>query len=229
MTEPRRWLETGEAPPEVLALLRSAHPTHALDARAREQSRRRLSALAAIPAAAGTIMWLQHAAYGALLGAAVTGTVVVAPRLWSPGSPEPASPRPAVASRPAAHSVPESTPIAPSAAAPSGDAPALLEPRPPPVTRYESAEHELSREAKSLEHARALMVSAPAEALAAIRRHLGEFPHGTLEVEREFLEVEALVRLGRRSEAELAARALRARAPGSLYERRLEGLLRAGQ
>jgi hypothetical protein len=55
-----------------------------------------------------------------------------------------------------------------------------------------------------------------------------EFPNGALLVEREFLTVSALERLGRRREAEARANALRARSPGSLYERRLEKLFDDG-
>ena len=226
MTEPRRWLETDDAPVEVLALLKSARPTRALDERARERSRRRISMLTAVPAAAGVAVWLQHAAYGAVLGAAVSSAVAVAPRLLSERGP-------AIAPRSL-----RAEPRAPSAAVPapviSRETPSaspLVEATPQrstPTARFESGEHELSREARSLEHARTLVSSRPAEALAALRRHRAEFPHGTLEIECEFLEVEAYMRLGRRAEAEARARVLREHAPGSLYERRLDRLLMNG-
>jgi hypothetical protein len=226
MTEPRRWIETDDAPAEVLALLKSARPTRPLDERARERSRRRISALSVVPAAAGVAVWLQHAAYGAVLGAAVSSAVAVAPRLLSGGGPDTA-PGPA-----------RTEPRAPSTAVPvpltSRETPSALplgEPAPQrstPTARFESGEHELSREARSLEHARTLVSLRPAEALAALRRHRAEFPRGTLEIECEFLEVEAYMRLGRRGEAEASARVLREHAPGSLYERRLDRLLMNG-
>lgn len=228
MTELRRLLETDEAPPEVLSLLRSARPSRPLDGVAKERSRRRISALAALPAAAGTIVWLQHAAYGAVLGAAVTGAVTIAPRVLSRKTHE----TPPVATRSMQHErsrgvqtpivEPQPSPVV----APAGEP---LAPRRAPSARFETSEHELSREARSLERARTLMESRPAEALEVLRRHRAEFPHGTLEIECEFLEVEAYMRLGRRSEAEASARVLRARAPGSLYESRLERLLSNGE
>jgi hypothetical protein len=89
----------------------------------------------------------------------------------------------------------------------------------------ESGEHDLSREARALESARELLARSPAQALSLLSRHEREFPDGTLAVERELLTVDALLRLGRRSEAEARGRALRGRAPSSLYERRLEKML----
>jgi hypothetical protein len=65
----------------------------------------------------------------------------------------------------------------------------------------------------------------PNRALSTLHEHQREFGKGTLVLERDFLEVEALLRLGRRSTARARAAELRARAPGSLYERRLAQLL----
>jgi hypothetical protein len=67
--------------------------------------------------------------------------------------------------------------------------------------------------------------SDPGGALALLSAHERAFPRGGLVLERELLAVDALLRLGRRADAEARARSLRARAPGSLYTRRLEHLL----
>jgi hypothetical protein len=82
----------------------------------------------------------------------------------------------------------------------------------------------LARELALLEAARSEVERRPGSALSLLARHEVEFPNGTLALEREFLVVSALERLGRRREAEARANALRARSPGSLYERRLEKL-----
>lgn len=220
----RPWLESGDAPAEVLELLRAGRPARPIGDGPRERSRRYVAGLTALPAAAGTLVWLQHAAYGAVLGAAVTGTVTIAPRVFLHRS-EGAR---AVAARPTRE--PPRAPILRSRAGPP-EVPSVVadeEPLPPKtraVARFEPSENDLAREAKSLERARALVESRPAEALDTLRRHRAEFPHGTLEIEREFLEVEALVRSGRRAEAEASADALRRRAPGSLYEGRLDRLM----
>ena len=50
-------------------------------------------------------------------------------------------------------------------------------------------------------------------------------PGGQLRVEREFLMVDALVRLGRRPEAEARAAALEVQAPKTLYGERLDRIL----
>lgn len=227
MTRMRPWLEEGDAPPEVAELLRSARRSRPLDAAARARSARRLSALSALPAAAGVLLWAPHAALGAALGAIVT-TAVVAPRILqapAPAVPERASSAPSSRSgreqgRPPALPAPMESASEPVAqAAPPSSAVGRL-----PVVR-EPGEHDLSREARSLEHARELLARSPAEALSLLTRHAREFPDGTLAVERELLTVDALLRLGRRSEAEARGRALQGRAPGSLYERRLEKML----
>jgi hypothetical protein len=61
--------------------------------------------------------------------------------------------------------------------------------------------------------------------LSALRDHELRFPAGQLRIEREFLIVDALVRLGRRPEAEARARALDQQAPKSLYGERLDRIL----
>ena len=76
-----------------------------------------------------------------------------------------------------------------------------------------------------LEAARSELERRPAAALSKLAQHEREFSHGALALEREFLVISALVHLGRRSEAETRAAALRARSPGNLYEQRLEALL----
>ena len=229
MTPMRPWLEEGGAPPEIAELLRSARRSRPLDAAARARSARRLSALSALPAAAGVLLWAPHAALGAALGAIVT-TAVVAPRVLQ-------APAPVASVR--APSPPlgrigreQVRPPAPPAPTVSATEPPVTQAAPPPSSAIgrlpvvrEPGEHDLSREARALERARELLARSPAEALALLSRQEREFPDGILAVERELLTVDALLRLGRRSEAEARGRALRGRAPSSLYERRLEKML----
>lgn len=226
MSGPRRWVETEGAPPEVVALLRHARGSRPLDAGARERSRRRVATLSSLPVAAGAFLWMQHVALGAALGVAVTSAVIVVPRALSHRELAVASPKMdaertpirATRSRP----IPEG-PVVPLAPPPAAATP---DPSPAPGAAVSDGETQgLTREARLLERARALLARSPGSALSTIQRHEAEFPHGALELERELLKVEALVRLGRRSEAESTARALRARAPGNLYERRLATLL----
>src|SRR5690349_24426758 len=102
----------------------------------------------------GAFIWLQHAAYGALLGVVVTGSVAVVPRLsFIHGSD-------ASTASPVAAPVRRGLPGPARVAARPADLPATAsetslpsQPKPTASFRIEATEHELSREAKSLEHA----------------------------------------------------------------------------
>jgi hypothetical protein len=69
------------------------------------------------------------------------------------------------------------------------------------------------------------LASAPAETLARCDEAARRFPRGALAQEREVLAVDALLRLGRRADAEARAARFRAVYPGSAYLRRLDTLL----
>jgi len=209
----------------VLELLRSAQPVRALDSAARERSKRRIARALAVPAVAGAFFWLQPAALGAALGAAVTGAIVAvrvattdAPhtgdRLQAPVVEARKQPTVPVQSTPSAREEPEAVPM-----------PRAPDAKQAPLSRAESRKDTLEREARMLETARALLPTDPGAALAMLTRHQNEFARGALAIERELLSVDALLRLGRRSEAEARARILRGSAPGSLYEARLNELL----
>jgi hypothetical protein len=225
VTEPRRWLDAAETPPEVRALLASADLVRPFPALARERSRRRVLALAALPAAAGAFFWVPHAALGAALGA-VVAAVAVAPSLSTPKAPLQNG---TVARAPveAVHA-PSTSALSPIPETPSQTPPsAAYPPVEPPKgrARHDAGEHDLTREARLLERARTLLARDPAGALAMLSQHEREFPRGTLETERELLAVDALMRLHRRADAGARAAALRARAPNNLYERRLEQII----
>jgi hypothetical protein len=218
-----RWLDSDEAPPEVVELLRVGRPAAALGREARLRSQRRLRALAAAPASLATWFWLQNVALGAALGAAtVGGSVLVRERLSAP---------------PAAVGAPDAVATERSEAKPRASS---LKSAPPPVVdsapreREESAPtasyrggstDELAQELALLERARALLPTRPEAALSTLDAHRRKFERGSLVIERELLGIDALVRLGRQDEAEVRARALRTRAPRSLYERRIEELI----
>ena len=235
MTGTQRWLDSGQTSPEVLELLKAARPPSALDAATRARSRRRVAAMTAIPVAAGLTFWFKSVALGAILGSAVTAAIVV-PH-WSD---KPQS-RPAPS---AVKAAPEhkSSPVAPAAPAITDEVVEFQNPTLPkessPRTSTTTAtvgkvapaasapfNDDLSREIQLLERARQLLPVDPNRALSTLHEHQKEFGNGTLVLERQFLEIEALVRLGQRDAARARAAALRARAPGSLYERRLAQLL----
>lgn len=227
MNKPERWLDTRNAAPEVLALLESARAPRALDDATRARSRRRLAALSALPAAAGVLFWFQNVALGALLGAAVGGAVLL-PQ-WN-GQPKPNSEEgspPASAKLARAKAPPVVVAVPPPSANEGQGASAALPAVPARAGRTEAQTPDLAREALLLERARQLLGTNPSAALQTLRQHEREFGAGALLVEREFLSVDALMRLGRRAEATKRANALQRLAPGHLYEQRLESLLGA--
>jgi hypothetical protein len=233
MSEHKRWLETEQASAEVLALLRVARPPAALDAGARARSVRRVAALGVTPAAAAAaaVSWTQLG-LGAALGMFGTLAVMGAAQALLGRDPQtPAVVQPA-SSRHAIVSDAEVPGIEPAAAASLSTASPPIAPRSPPSsaaarTSPIAAENQLDQEIALLEMARGKLAASPHGALSALRDHELRFPAGQLRIEREFLIVDALVRLGRRPEAEARAQALARQAPQSLYGERLERILGA--
>lgn len=232
MNQPRRLLDDSSADPDLARLVRAARSPRPLEAGAFERSRKRVAMFGSIPAGVGVLVWIKHAALGAVLGAGVVAAVS-APR-WlapetstAPTSVAPRATKGAPRKNQKAPEIPpdevplhEKSPEVERPVAPELPAAPSLASAPAP-----SADDGLSREVSLLESARSELDRRPGSALSLLSRHEREFPSGALSLEREFLVVSALVRLGRRGEAEARAASLRARSPGSLYEKRLEALL----
>jgi hypothetical protein len=219
MNGTRRLLDEKTGDPELMRLLRAARAPRPLDPATFERSRARVFALGSMPAALGVLVLVKHAALGAALGATVA-VAATAPS-WL-GTNEAVAPAPSTSVRavsPARAVAPKAEPVvmAPLAVTSS---PALVAELP-----VVDGGPSLAGEIALLEGARAELERRPGAALALLAKHEAEFPSGTLVLEREFLTVSALERLGRRKEAEARAKALRARAPESLYEQRLRQLL----
>ncbi|HEY3498417.1 MAG TPA: hypothetical protein VGK73_27175 [Polyangiaceae bacterium] len=224
MNRLERLTENEAADPELARLFRAGRPPAPLSRAAFERSRGRLRL--GVPAGLGVLVWIQHAALGAALGATVA-VVAAWPRLSSHFAP-PAAPSAA----PARSRERESVPALPR---PTTPPPAPISPEERQAPRPKSAalpsvqsaapENPLLRESALLERARAELDRQPATSLRLLAEHEREFPNGTLAVERDFLTVAGLLKLGQRDRAEARAAALRARAPGSLYAQRLDRLL----
>ncbi|HET9953806.1 MAG TPA: hypothetical protein VFQ61_04865, partial [Polyangiaceae bacterium] len=90
-----------------------------------------------------------------------------------------------------------------------------------------SEEDTLSGETQLLNEAHRALSTDPNRALAIAREHAKRYPRGQLAAERELILVQALVKLGRRREAEAKGRGLRKAAPNSIYEERLDKVLGA--
>ena len=76
-----------------------------------------------------------------------------------------------------------------------------------------------------LDRARTQMATDAAAAMRALDAHLALYPSGRFAQEREVLAIEALVRLGRRPEAETRAAAFDRAFPTSAHRRRIAVLL----
>jgi hypothetical protein len=231
MNAHKRWLETEQASAEVLALLRVARPPAVLDEAARARSARRVASLGLMPAvaAAASLSWAQIA-LGAALGMLGTWATMGAAQLLLAREPlSVAVVQPANSARPTTAGSVEAPPSLPPAVAASVPlTPLAPHPSPRSAAAQPSAfqpENQLDREIALLELARAKLATSPHLSLSALRDHELRFPAGQLRIEREFLIVDALVRLGRRPEAEARAQALERQAPKSLYGERLDHIL----
>lgn len=235
MSSLRRWLDSDDASQAVLDTLRVARAPLPIDARTLARSRRRLAAMTTVPVAVSAFFWFKSVALGAVLGSAVTVAVVV-PH-WREVFRHGSSPTPAASSagktRPvlsqrASTSAQPVRPHPASTETPAVDSRLATPPSPRTGTPSSAATPpaaDLPREIQLLERARRLISVDAKLALTTLGEHQREFEGGVLVLERQFLQVEALVQLGRINEARSLAEALRARAPGSLYDQRLSLLL----
>jgi hypothetical protein len=90
----------------------------------------------------------------------------------------------------------------------------------PPV-----ATDSIAQEAAILEQARVKLSSDASSALALLQQSAAKYPHGKLTMEREFLLIDALRRLGRNAEARRRAQALIEASPDGLYAKQLRQLI----
>jgi hypothetical protein len=157
---------------------------------------------------------------GAVLAAAVLGVT------WWPASPTPPAPSPVAAAPevPVVANAVQPTPIE-SAAAP---VPSALAPPPKPSSASASSSGPVvddGSEVMMLDQARAALGADPSRALALTIEHARRFPRGMLAQEREFIAINALVNMGRQSEARARAESFAAHFPGSVHRGRIADLV----
>ena len=166
---------------------------------------------------------------GAAAAAAATlGLLGAAFAVWRHGRVDARPPTLAVPSVAAAP--PECGPTTAAAAAPAR--------APSPVTHHRRVacaastgqvnDDALARETALVDFARDRLTVAPGDSLAALDRHRRSFPHGQLAAEREFLAVEALLRLHRSGDARRRAAVLGSLYPESSYAARAARLVDGG-
>jgi hypothetical protein len=220
MTEIRRWLDQDDVPEEVGDLLRAGRPSQRLPEPVRRRSARRVAALAAVPIGIGALILSPGTLFATLLGAGAGIAVAsIGPVVFH----APEGPPREVVMTPS-----PSRPVAPvRSAAARADRPSIeraSDPGPPPSNVVRPAPDTLASETELLERARVTLGSDPARALALVREHRARFPAAKLGVERDLIEVSALQRAGRSSDARDRLSSLRKRLKGSIYAARIDQL-----
>ncbi len=246
MSEPRRWREGGDAPsPEIAKLLATAAPSRSMTSREQARSWRKLRFLVAFPAAAGLMLWVKGGIAALAIGVSTTASYYVIDYV---ANEQPAATAPAASHRtpmlprgqmqPVAiedAGVPDVAPEAPDAAPDveeaeqdAGPDARVTRPDAAPVRSVASAASSagsLDEEVALIARARSAVRSNPAEALELLRLHAQRYPRGKLVMERQLVEIEALLHAGRTQEARTRAETLLAGSGGSLYEARLRRML----
>lgn len=175
------------------------------------------TAPAAGAAAAG---WMKLAGVLAV-GATLAGVTYVATRSNAP-APAASSVAAPTASAPAVVTAPPTVTTTAEATAPSASAapsskPAVAAPQP-------SASAPARAEIEILKEAQAALAGSPSRALALCDEHARSHPKGSLGQEREMVRIQALIALGRTTEARALADAFKKANPSSAYAQRLDAL-----
>jgi len=164
--------------------------------------------------------------------AIAAGAAVVAVVLATRSQPPPAvahDTAPTASASASASAMPVPEPPALSVdALPSAPSPAVAPTRPAALPTASAAPDPAESERAEvalLDRAQASLPASPADTLARCDEHARRFATGTLVQEREVLAIDALLRLGRRGEAEARAARFRQSFPRSGHLRRVEALL----
>ena len=219
LLQPKPLLDCESTSPQVRRLLEVAPLPTPLDDERRRAGRLALSG-------ANSARGLRRGVW-VLCGAVLClGAVAAARTLW-PTPAKSSLPAPRVSGRatPAANQLPPSVVVegSPPPTAPPESATGAE--KPPSKGSAKARDVSLEAELAALRAAREQLAANPSRALLLSRAHSSTFPGAKLQAEAKLLEVEALVRLGRRDEASRAGRQLLAFPGASLYRERLESLI----
>lgn len=229
MTELKRWSNPGsEVDPVVRAVMRYARDL--------EPSSEQLGALLEATATsrrsqrrwrARRSLWSIAAIAAVFMSGAALAAYAVRAQHETAAAPAAQTSRPAPERKPPAKAPPKSAVVLLPSAEPLPTASIKVAPSPisAPAVTAPSPAPAVQSDAGLLQEARASMSQNPARALTLTRDHELHFPASALTEERQALRVEALARLGRRTEAERELQTFDTRYPRSIYRRRLQGLL----
>jgi len=239
MTDPKRWSSpSSEVDPVLRSVLRYGRDlqpdSQQLQAilrgvvpRRPTPERRRFVAfvVAAAAAACAGVAWAGYASFFGSPVATPSSSSIVPPAVAPSGVPRAFDRTPLPLAPPPLDSSKEPLPPEPHVAVAASGAPRSTAPRTvaptPSVTPSASSE----QDAGLLQEARRLVTSQPARALTLTRDHELHFPSSSLTEERQALRIEALARLGRRTDATRELSSFDQTFPRSPYRRRLHTLL----
>jgi hypothetical protein len=221
MSDPIRIREPGSgAPEELRELFRSASKPAPLTPAVDAMISTRVAAMVTTSAPAPASLLVKALPW--LLGGtlAVAGVATFRAHRNGAGAPQ---------KMPVAAPVPEAVePVAPEPSPPA-PSPSTHARTPLPIASKvtPSAEPDgLVGEERLLNEAHQAVAADPHRALSLAQSHARRYPHGQLAAERQLIMIEALVKLGRQRHAEALGRELRRTAPNSIYEERLDEILR---
>jgi hypothetical protein len=222
VSDPVRIREPGSgAPDELRELFRSAAKPAPLTPAVDAMLSTRVAALAATSAAAPTSLlvkvlpWLVGGtlAVGGVATFRAHRSEATAPQRMSVAAPAPEAIAPVAPT-------PELSP--PASASPHVGTPRPIAAKVPPAAEPDG----LVGEERLLNEAHQAVAADPHRALALAQSHARRYPHGQLAAERQLIMIEALVELGHERRAEALGRELRKTAPNSIYQERLDEILR---
>jgi hypothetical protein len=233
---PVPWLQQGSEAPSVAQLLDGARKPPPFTPAARARVGARLAE--ALPTDAPSGPTAQPSGLAGLgRGPIIGGTIVLAlvgafvtAQVWDRDGGGTSTSSSAVAPRPPVSAVTPAVPTVlpePTETVAVGDlpnAPAATVPSASSKRQNEPSDS-LVEELRLVDGARAAMGTDPARALATLAEHQRRFPRGQLSLERDVLRVSALVKLGRRAEAEALVDDIARRAPGTPSEEHARALL----
>jgi hypothetical protein len=232
VSAPRRWIDDPNTDDGLRHVLQRAPQARSLDVGTRRRLGVRVARAAALPAVAVGWLFVKSAA-AALAVVLGTGTVLVSTGVVDWSKPKPVVAPVLAPSRAPLAVAPVASPTpAPSVAADTADvaeppvarAPVVVAP-PAPSAAPDTSARSLSAEAALLEQARREMRRDAGMALSITDEHRARFPKGQLTSERLLIQIEALHRLHRDTEARALANRLLDGPSGGLYTERVRALL----
>jgi hypothetical protein len=241
-SDPERWLESVQAPlalpeREALRALSLRGPDHGARVRMLERLEQMTSGTLA-PASGQAPEIRDRLSWGWIVAGSLA-LLLLAAVIFRPAPSRPAAPLRKASSQqiaapiaaPERNSAPEAAaqPLPNSARVPAQAGASRIARMPSRRAQPIEAARDPGAELALLTPARQLLAVDPARTLTLADEHASRFPRGVFCEERAFLRIEALVRLGERSAAELDARAFVRAHPASTYQERLKQLLSAAR